>query len=284
MARELQATPYRKWLNEDVAYIVTDEERAAFKALQTDDQREEFIQQFWLKRDPTPGTPENEFKEEHYRRIAYANEHFASSIPGWKTDRGRIYIQFGPPDEIEDHSSGGRYMRPPEEGGGEIQTVPFQQWRYKYIEGVGNNIVIEFVDPTYTHEYRMTADPQEKDALKFALLQRPPANQTPPVNSFISVGGDPQVTINAGTGGVVSVTLELDQNGMVGRWDITGSAVSGTQVAANLRDHLNIATDIGRRLQYNCTFHLAAGSYTLNVAVKDPTGSTRTKSVAFYVN
>jgi hypothetical protein len=127
-------------------------------------------------------------------------------------------------------------------------------------------------------------DPQEKDAPKDARLQGPPANQTPPVNSFISVGGDPQVTINVGTGGVVSVTLELDQNGMTGQWEITGSAVSGTQAAANVRDHLNVASNDGRRLRYDCRFRLAPGSYTFNVAVKDPTGAIQTKSVAFYLN
>ena len=125
LRKELE-TPYRKWLNEDVAYIITDEERTAFKRLQTDEEREQFIEQFWLRRDPTPDSIENEFKEEHYRRIAYANEHFASGIPGWKTDRGRIYITYGPPDENETHPSGGTYERPPEEGGGTTSTFPFE--------------------------------------------------------------------------------------------------------------------------------------------------------------
>ncbi|MGA2772873.1 MAG: GWxTD domain-containing protein [Bryobacteraceae bacterium] len=166
LRKELE-TPYRKWLNEDVAYIITDEERTAFKRLQTDEEREQFIEQFWLRRDPTPDTVENEFKEEHYRRIAYANEHYASGIPGWKTDRGRMYITYGPADEIESHPSGGTYERPPEEGGGETSTFPFEQWRYRYIEGVGTNIIIEFVDPTMTGEYHMTMDPSEKDALLY---------------------------------------------------------------------------------------------------------------------
>ena len=166
LRKELE-TPYRKWLNEDVAYIITDEERAAFKRLATDEEREQFIEQFWLRRDPTPDTVENEFKEEHYRRIAYANEHYASGIPGWKTDRGRIYITYGPPDENDSHPSGGSYERPPEEGGGETSTFPFEQWRYRYIEGVGTNIIIEFVDPTMTGEYHMTMDPSEKDALLY---------------------------------------------------------------------------------------------------------------------
>ena len=165
--RKELATPYRKWLNEDVSYIITDEERSAFLRLQTDEEREQFIEQFWLRRDPSPDTIENEFKEEHYRRIAYANEHFASGIPGWKTDRGRIYITYGPPDEIDDHSSGGSYERPPEEGGGTTSTFPFQQWRYRYIEGIGNNIIIEFVDPTMSGEFHMTMDPSEKDALLY---------------------------------------------------------------------------------------------------------------------
>ena len=166
LRKELE-TPYRKWLNEDVTYIITDEEKSAFKRLQTDEEREQFIEQFWLRRDPTPDTVENEFKEEHYRRIAYANEHYASGIPGWKTDRGRIYIQYGPADEIEDHSSGGTYERPIEEGGGETSTYPFQIWRYRYIEGIGTNVMIEFVDPTMSGEFRMTMDPSEKDALLY---------------------------------------------------------------------------------------------------------------------
>ncbi len=166
LRRELES-PYRKWLNEDVAYIITDEERAAFKRLSTDEEREQFIEQFWLRRDPTPDTAENEYKEEHYRRIAYANERFASGIPGWKTDRGRIYITFGPPDEIESRPSGGSYERPIEEGGGTTSTFPFEKWRYRYIEGIGTDVIIEFVDPTMTGEYRMTMDPSEKDALLY---------------------------------------------------------------------------------------------------------------------
>jgi len=166
LRKELE-TPYRKWLNEDVSYIITDEERTAFKRLQTDEEREQFIEQFWLRRDPTPDTIENEFKEEHYRRIAYANENFASGIPGWKTDRGRIYITYGPPDEKETHPSGGTYERPPEEGGGTTSTFPFEQWRYRYIENIGSDIIIEFVDPTMSGEYRMTMDPSEKDALLY---------------------------------------------------------------------------------------------------------------------
>ncbi len=165
--RKELATPYRRWLNEDVTYIITDEERSAFVRLQNDEERENFIESFWLRRDPSPDTIENEFKEEHYRRIAYANERYASGIPGWKTDRGRIYITFGPPDEIEDHSSGGTYERPPEEGGGSTSTFPFQQWRYRYIDGIGNNVIIEFVDPTMSGEFRMTSDPSEKDALLY---------------------------------------------------------------------------------------------------------------------
>ena len=166
LRKELE-TPFRKWLNEDVSYIITDEERAAFKRLSTDEEREQFIEQFWLRRDPTPDSQENEFKEEHYRRIAYTNERFASGIPGWKTDRGRIYITFGPADEVESHPSGGTYERPFEEGGGTTSTYPFEKWRYLWIEGIGTDVIIEFVDPTMTGEYRMTMDPSEKDALLY---------------------------------------------------------------------------------------------------------------------
>jgi len=166
LKKELE-TPWRKWINEDVAYIITDEERKAFKQMSTDEEREQFVEQFWLRRDPTPDTVENEYKEEHYRRIAYANERFASGVPGWKTDRGRIYIMFGPPDERDEHPSGGTYERPVAEGGGETTTFPFEDWRYRYIEGIGNDINIEFVDTTMTGEYHMTMDPSEKDALTY---------------------------------------------------------------------------------------------------------------------
>src|SRR6202790_2873105 len=159
------ATPYKKWLEEEVPYIISDEERSAFLQLQTNEEREQFIEAFWQRRDPTPDTVENEFKEEHYRRIAYANERFASGIPGWRTDRGRIYIIWGKPDEIESHPTGGNYERPMSEGGGQTETYAFEQWRYRYMEGIGNNIIIEFVDPSGTGEYHMTMDPGEKDAL-----------------------------------------------------------------------------------------------------------------------
>jgi len=158
---------YKKWLDEDVVYIITDEERAAFKQLSNDEERDNFIEAFWQRRDPTPDTEENEFKEEHYQRIAYANEHFAAGVPGWKTDRGRIYIVFGKPDEIESHPSGGTYERPMEEGGGETSTYPFEQWRYRYIEGIGQEVIIEFVDPCMCGEYHMTLDRSEKDALLY---------------------------------------------------------------------------------------------------------------------
>jgi GWxTD domain-containing protein len=158
---------YKKWLNEDVAYIITDQERAAFKQLSNDEERDSFIEAFWQRRDPTPDTVENEFKEEHYRRIAYANEHYPAGIPGWKTDRGRMYIMYGAPDEIESHPSGGTYERPMEEGGGETSTFPFEQWRYRYLEGIGQEVIIEFVDTCMCGDYHMTLDRSEKDALKY---------------------------------------------------------------------------------------------------------------------
>src|SRR5205823_2809102 len=161
------SSSFKKWLNEDVAYIITDEERGAFKQLSNDEERDSFIEAFWQRRDPTPDTVENEFKEEHYRRMAYANEHFPAGIPGWKTDRGKMYIMYGPPDEIESHPSGGTYERPMDEGGGTTSTFPFEQWRYRYLEGIGQEVIIEFVDNCMCGDYHMTLDRSEKDALKY---------------------------------------------------------------------------------------------------------------------
>ncbi len=156
---------YKDWLEKDVTYVITDEERKAFKKLATDDERERFIEEFWRRRDPDPDTDENEFKEEYYERIAYANEHFASGIPGWKSDRGRIWIMYGKPDERETHPSGGSYERPSYEGGGNTTTYPFEIWFYRYLAGVGSGIEIEFVDPTGSGEYRIARSPDEKDAM-----------------------------------------------------------------------------------------------------------------------
>jgi len=164
LKQELSET-YKKWLDEDVRWIITDQEKKAFLSLSNDEERDAFIEQFWRRRNPNPDSPENEFREEHYRRIAYANEHFAAGKPGWMTDRGHIYIAFGPPDSTDSHPSGGPYDRPMEEGGGETETFPFEVWHYRYLEGIGENIDIEFVDTCMCGDYHMTIDRSEKDAL-----------------------------------------------------------------------------------------------------------------------
>lgn len=156
---------YKKWRNNDVAYIITKEERKAFDALTTDEERENFIEHFWRRRDPNPDTEENEYRDEYYERIAYANERFTSGIPGWKTDRGRIYIAWGKPDSVESHPAGGSYDRPSYEGGGSTSTYPFEIWFYRHLDNVGDGIEIEFVDPTGTGEYRIARNANEKDAL-----------------------------------------------------------------------------------------------------------------------
>src|ERR1700678_2663914 len=165
---------YRKWVDEDVRWIITDQELQAFKSLSNDEERDQFIENFWLRRNPNPDSPENEYREEHYARIAYANEHFAAGKPGWRTDRGHIYIAYGKPDSIDSHPSGGSYERPMEEGGGNTSTFPFEIWHYRYLDGIGDNIDIEFVDTCMCGDYHMTIDRSEKDALKHT----PGAGQT----------------------------------------------------------------------------------------------------------
>jgi len=159
------ATPYKKWLEEEVPYIITGEERSAFLQLQTNEERENFIEMFWQRRNPDPDSIENEFKEEYYRRIAYANENFTSGVAGWRTDRGRIYIQWGPPDAIEETTPGSAYLRPSSEGGGSTTAYGFQDWHYRHLDGIGDDITLEFVDPSSTGEYHLTMDPGEKDAM-----------------------------------------------------------------------------------------------------------------------
>lgn len=135
--------PYKKWLDEDVRWIITPQERAEFVKLTTDAQRDQFVEAFWKHRDPTPGTPKNEFKEEHYRRIAYSNEHFAAKTPGWMTDRGRMYILYGPPDKIESHPSPGKTQ----------QGHPYEIWHYRDLPGLGKDVAVKFVDKCNCGDY-----------------------------------------------------------------------------------------------------------------------------------
>ncbi len=214
--REMES-PYKKWINGPISYIITPQERAAFKKLTTDEERDRFIQEFWRRRNPSPGSPENTFKEEFYRRIAYANEHFSSGIPGWRTDRGHIYIMYGPPDEIESHPSGGTYVPSPNElpyaGPGASTTMvtyPFVDWYYNYIPGIGENVKLEFVDPTMTGEYRLTMNPCEKDALA-------------------EVPGD-----MTGCQGGVSIGPIWNPNLVINPSNMTGSGAGGAMVTSNM--------------------------------------------------
>ncbi|MBN2431509.1 MAG: GWxTD domain-containing protein [Acidobacteria bacterium] len=156
---------YKKWLEEDVEYLITPEEEKVFRRLTTDEERDQFIEQFWRRRDPDPKTPFNEYKQEHYRRITYANEHFSSGIPGWKTDRGMVYIKFGPPDHIEDYTYGDAYDRPWWEGGGKTKVYPTQFWYYRFIEGIGQDVELEFVDRYQGNLHKLEANPNIKDLL-----------------------------------------------------------------------------------------------------------------------
>ncbi|MFQ5741478.1 MAG: GWxTD domain-containing protein [Acidobacteriota bacterium] len=191
--REATTNYYRRWLDQDVGYIISKQEREVFKKLATSQEKDRFIEEFWYRRDPDLKTRRNEFKEEHYRRIQYANDHFNAGIPGWKTDRGRIYIMFGPPDRKESHPNGGWYQRKAYEGGGETSVFPFEVWEYRYIDGVGTEVELEFVDLSGANLYRLTMDPQEKDAfltvpgmgLTFNELYNPAFNQRKSVDRVL---------------------------------------------------------------------------------------------------
>jgi GWxTD domain-containing protein len=159
-------SPYKAWLRQDVVWIISDEERVAFKRLENDAERDQFIDAFWARRDPTPGTFENEFKDEHYRRIVYANDHFGSLIPGWKSDRGRMYIMFGPPDEIESYPTGRVEERTPE--GDALSSYPLEVWHYKHMEGIGKDIVLEFVDACRCGAYGMPVTGTTAEVLRAA--------------------------------------------------------------------------------------------------------------------
>jgi bla regulator protein BlaR1 len=144
-AKNSPASAYSKWLNEDVVYIIDDAERAAFQTLTAKEERDKFIEQFWERRNPSPGSPTNAFKVEHYRRIAFANQHFrmVSGAPGWQTDRGHIYIVYGPPDEIDSHPSTAQ------------KPIGVEVWTYRHVDGVGDHDSITFVDRTGRGDYHL---------------------------------------------------------------------------------------------------------------------------------
>jgi GWxTD domain-containing protein len=251
-------TPYTKWVSEDVAYIIADDERKAFKNLQSDAEREHFVEQFWLRRDPTPGTPANEFKEEHYRRIAYANEHFASSVPGWKTDRGRIYITYGPPDEKESHT----FMSGP-------NSIASEQWLYHLIQGIGTNVVIEFVDRNATGEYRMTTDPAVTPALPRAPGDWPVTNAATP-----KAGATVQPMIPGG----VLISVPLTAYGDHGV-NLFGRIVTGTR-----RTVQTFEDTIRGPATYTKIVPLRPGAYRLELVLKDVVaGSLAADTIDFEV-
>jgi GWxTD domain-containing protein len=283
-------TPYRKWLIEEVVYIITAQERTAFLQLKTDDERNMFITQFWSRRDPmipTPrgeypiiakGNPENEYKKEHYRRIKYANDRFTTKIPGWKTDRGRIYIQYGPPDEIESHPSGGKYTP---EGGATVDTFPFEQWRYRWIEGMGQNVIMEFVDTTRSGEYHLTMDPHEKDV--------PPAKQEEaalggrfPMKvavSYVTVGPSAVLTLITVQFDTRDLRFEDKDNVSTATVAIYGRiSTEARRPLSPFEDVLTVrhgTADLSTFIAkwptriYQKSLPLAPGSYRLNIAGKD---------------
>jgi len=165
LLQEEEEDYFKKWLDQDVLYLISDEERSVFEQLATPEEKEQFIEQFWFRRDPDPKTAANEFKTEHYRRLAYVNEKFSVGMPGWMSDRGRIYIIHGAPVEIESHPTGGQYQRPLREGGGWTQAYPWERWRYHFIEGIGQDVELEFVDRSLTGQYKLALNPEQKDAL-----------------------------------------------------------------------------------------------------------------------
>lgn len=214
--KEEKRDVYKKWLDNDVAPIITDAEKKAFKALATDEERENFIETFWRRRDPNPDTEENEYREEYYERVAYANEHFSSGLPGWKSDRGRIYIAWGKPDSIESHPSGGAYNRPSYEGGGVITAYPFEIWFYRHLDGVGDGLEIEFVDPTGTGEYRLARDANEKNALGMT-----PAG---------AMSTAEQLGLNPGGDGAWGTGFQREQDSMFRRMEIQANLMRPPKV------------------------------------------------------
>ncbi len=273
-----QATPtpaanpaFDRWLHEDVVYLIKAGERSAFERLRTDAEREQFIVQFWSRRDPTPATPENEAKESHYRRIAYANERFgAGTLPGWKSDRGRIYITYGPADEIESHPSPQKYDRTAEQGGGIPATFPFENWLYRSIPGIGNNVLIDFVDRSGLGEYQQTSDP-----LGYLFH-----STTPGAQAYVMITPERR----ASTGVPIdfeakqySISVSVRTSGGQNRW-------KSSSVVSLCKDSPQTSGCLQRPIFALETNPLDSGSFVLEAIVTDGSGlTTRSYAVNFSV-
>jgi GWxTD domain-containing protein len=223
---------YKGWLQQDVVWIIIDEERAAFKLLRNDEERDRFIEAFWARRDPTPDTFENEYKEEHYRRIVYANDHFGSRIPGWKNDRGRIYIMFGPPDEIESYPTGRVQERTPEVE--DLSAYPLEVWSYSHLEGIGDNVVLEFIDTCWCGEYSMPMTPTTErgmNASKPRFLRREPWGRLeavdPTSRTFLVAGNPPKVKFKS-----LEEKLDAQLNWKALPFEVSTDSVKATDVTS----------------------------------------------------
>jgi GWxTD domain-containing protein len=171
----------RFWLNEDAVYIISPQERCAFLRLSTDQERAQFIEAFWARRAPDPTSLDNSFELEHYERIAFADEKYGGRISGWKTDRGRIYILFGPPDSIESHRAGEKNDQPTEVG---PQTFPYpaEVWHYHHLRGVEEDVGVTFLDPDGSGNYRLSLSPEGKEEPIFATSEKLPRSGGGEVN------------------------------------------------------------------------------------------------------
>ena len=141
-----QLPPYfRQWIEEDVPYIITQEERREFLRLQTDSEREHYIELFWESRNPSPHSPINTFKEEHYRRLAYARANFGDDRynDGWRTDMGRVYITLGAPQQKSNYHQG-------------ISTRPVEIWfYYSNTPALPPTFNLVFYKPSEVEDYKL---------------------------------------------------------------------------------------------------------------------------------
>jgi GWxTD domain-containing protein len=220
---------YKAWLQQDVVWIITDEELAAFKLLRNDEEKDNFIDAFWSRRNPTPDSFDNPFKDEHYRRIVYANEHFGSAIPGWKSDRGRIYIVYGAPDKTESYPAGKvPDINPP---GGATSSLPLEVWHYRYLDGVGQDVVIEFVDVCKCGDYQMKVPPEQRDELFFipggVVGARGTRPQPGDVRPFITIGDPPKVKLKN-----LEETTNLDPKWKTLAFEVSADTVKATEATS----------------------------------------------------
>jgi len=249
---------YKQWLEEEVVYIIVPIEREVFLKLETDRERDLFIEAFWKHRDPTPSTPENEFRKEHYRRISYVNHFYGRTTPkpGWRTDRGRIYIILGEPNDIQ------RFE-------GKTMTYPAEVWFYqgKTDLGLPPGFNVVFFQEGATGEFRLYSPAKDGPQALMTSYWGDPMDYTEAYKQLYEFEPDlalVSLSLIPGEGSGIFGRPSLTSDLLIQKIEITPSRAVEERYAQKFLEYKDTV-----EVEYSANY---MGSDSLIKVVKDPSG------------